>query len=97
MYIRIKRRKTTIFLMVQPSDTVLEVKAKLQKQLDKDLLDMRLVLLPGNTVMEDARPLSDLKVENDHVIGLCYRNASGDGEDAWEEVEIEQPLNSTAA
>jgi transcription elongation factor B subunit 2 len=30
MYIRIKRQKLTVFLQVEPSDTVLEVKQKLQ-------------------------------------------------------------------
>jgi hypothetical protein len=30
MYIRVKRQKTTIFLHVEPTDTVLEVKQKLQ-------------------------------------------------------------------
>lgn len=31
MYVRIKRQKTTIFLHVEPTDTVLEVKQKLQE------------------------------------------------------------------
>lgn len=31
MYIRIKRQKTTYFLQVQPTDTILEVKQKLQE------------------------------------------------------------------
>lgn len=35
MYIRIKRKKTTIFLIVEPTDTVLEVKQKLQALIDK--------------------------------------------------------------
>ncbi len=30
MYVRIKRRKLTIFLQVEPTDTVLEVKQRLQ-------------------------------------------------------------------
>jgi hypothetical protein len=35
MYIRVKRQKTTVFLQVEPTDTVLEVKQKLQGLLDK--------------------------------------------------------------
>lgn len=31
MYVRVKRSKTTIFLHVEPTDTVLEVKQKLQE------------------------------------------------------------------
>jgi hypothetical protein len=35
MYIRVKRKKTTIFLVVEPTDTVLEVKQRLQALIDK--------------------------------------------------------------
>lgn len=35
MYIRCKRKKTTVFLLVEPTDTVLEVKAKLQGLLNQ--------------------------------------------------------------
>lgn len=31
MYIRVKRKKTTMFVLVEPTDTVLEVKQKLQE------------------------------------------------------------------
>lgn len=31
MYVRVKRSKTTIFLHVEPTDTVLEIKQKLQE------------------------------------------------------------------
>jgi hypothetical protein len=35
MYIRCKRKKVTVFLQVEPTDTVLEVKAKLQGLLNQ--------------------------------------------------------------
>ena len=35
MYVRVKRKKTTIFLHVEPTDTVLEVKQKLQDLVEK--------------------------------------------------------------
>jgi len=35
MYIRIKREKLTVFLLVEATDTVLEVKQKLQQLLNK--------------------------------------------------------------
>ena len=35
MYIRVKRLKATYFLHVEPSDTVLEVKSKLQELLEQ--------------------------------------------------------------
>jgi hypothetical protein len=34
MYIRVKRKKTTIFVDAEPQESILEVKAKLQKLLD---------------------------------------------------------------
>lgn len=37
MYIRIKRRKLTIFLHVEPTDTILEVKQKLEELVDQVL------------------------------------------------------------
>ena len=35
MYIRVKRKKATVFLHVEPTDTVLEVKQKLQELLEQ--------------------------------------------------------------
>ena len=35
MYVRVKRLKTTYFLHVEPTDTVLEVKQKLQELVDQ--------------------------------------------------------------
>jgi hypothetical protein len=35
MYIRVKRRKQTFFLHVEPTDTILEVKSKLQELLEQ--------------------------------------------------------------
>ena len=34
MYVRVKREKTTYFLHVEPTDTILEVKQKLQELID---------------------------------------------------------------
>jgi hypothetical protein len=40
---------------------------------------MKLVVKSTGAELEDAKTLSDLKVQNDDVIGLCYRKAAGDG------------------
>jgi hypothetical protein len=34
---------------------------------------MKLVLISKNLELEDARRLADLKVQNDDVLGLCYK------------------------
>ncbi|DBB07414.1 hypothetical protein WJX82_009855 [Trebouxia sp. C0006] len=82
MYVRIKRSKTTIFLHVEPTDTILEVKQKLQELTQQGPETQRLYL--GRTMLEDARQLAELKVENDDVIALTYQQ--GDG--SWEDVNI---------
>ncbi len=35
MYVRIKRHRTTVFMQVEPTDSVLDVKAKLQTLLEQ--------------------------------------------------------------
>jgi hypothetical protein len=35
MYIRVKRKKLTVFLQVEPTDTILEVKEKLQQLIEQ--------------------------------------------------------------
>lgn len=82
MYVRIKRSKTTIFLHVEPTDTVLEVKQKLQELTQQGPDTQRLYL--GKTMLEDARQLADLKVENDDVLALTYQQSDG----SWEDVNI---------
>ena len=71
MYIRCKRKKVTVFLQVEPTDTVLEVKAKLQALVDVEPAALQLV--KDGAVLEDARRLSDLRVDNDDVVAMCYR------------------------
>lgn len=100
MYVRVKRKKQTIFLHVEPTDTVLEVKQKLQdlveqvgaaKPIPASLLDLfgpclkpkvgwllalqppeRQQLHKGNSVLDDAKKLAELKVENDDILALCF-------------------------
>lgn len=82
MYVRIKRSKTTIFLHVEPTDTILEVKQKLQELTQQGPDTQRLYL--GKAMLEDARQLADLKVENDDVLALTYQQSDG----SWEDVNI---------
>ena len=35
MYLRVKRKRLTVFLQVEPTDTVLEVKQKLQQLVEQ--------------------------------------------------------------
>lgn len=77
MYIRVKRKKQTIFLHVEPTDTILEIKQKLQELIDQAPAPENQLLYKNQTPLEDAKKLADLKVENDDVIALCYMQEDG--------------------
>lgn len=79
MYIRIKRQKLTVFLQVEPSDTVLEVKQKLQALVEQP--PDKVQLCKGSSPLEDAKRLSELKIENDDIIGMCFVQPDGAFED----------------
>ena len=87
MYVRVKRAKTTMFLHVEPTETVMELKQKIQTATDSDetpggIPIDRQRLLTGPTweiSLEDARQLQELKVENDAVLALVYATEDGGG------------------
>jgi hypothetical protein len=107
MYVRVKRQKTTIFLLTSLQESVLEVKSKLQKHLDgkvrstlstrmpqlasqrigtsrssavtQDPADMKLVKVSTGGDLDDARTLADLKIQNDDVLGLCFKTEASGG------------------
>jgi len=82
MYVRVKRKKTTYFLHVEPTDTILEVKQKLQELIDQAPESQQ--LFKGGHLLEDAKKLAELKVENDEVIGLALAQPDG----SFEAVDI---------
>ncbi|KAL3692340.1 hypothetical protein R1sor_005991 [Riccia sorocarpa] len=75
MFIRVKRKKTTYFLHCDPSETVLEIKQKLQALSDNPVDCQRLILLSSQLVLEDSKSLADQKVENDAIVALCLRTS----------------------
>ncbi|CAM6101567.1 unnamed protein product [Calypogeia fissa] len=62
MFIRVKRKKTTYFLHCDPTETVLEIKQKIQALSDNPVDCQRLILLSSQLVLEDNRTLADQKV-----------------------------------
>lgn len=90
MYVRVKRAKQTIFLHVEPTETILEVKQKIQALTDKPVFEQRLFLHGSDQHklhLEDAKSLAELKVENDAILALVYK-VEGDGEE-YEAINIE--------
>ncbi|KAG0574054.1 hypothetical protein KC19_VG231100 [Ceratodon purpureus] len=94
MFIRVKRKKTTYFLHCDPSECVLETKAKLQALSDVPVDRQRLVLVTsGPTILEEGRSLADQKVQNDAVVALTLRvkgvnEETGQETEGWEDVNI---------
>lgn len=82
-YVRVKRKKTTYFLEVEPALTVLEVKQKLQEHCEQppecqQLMKKKTV---GWVALEDSKKLADLDIENENVLALCYAQEDGSFED----------------
>lgn len=84
MYVRVKRQKQIFFLHVEPSETVLEIKQKVQALTEKPADDQRLFLDGLN--LDDAKTLAEVKVENDAVLALAYKIDEEAG--TWEEIDI---------
>lgn len=87
LVLRVKRKKLTVFVTAEPSDTVLEVKHKLHEMLGQapEATPDAQRLYHDSELLEDSNTLADLKLDNDSVLGLAYRQqGSGD----WEPVDI---------
>ncbi|KAK9856771.1 hypothetical protein WJX84_003453 [Apatococcus fuscideae] len=82
IYIRAKRKKTTLFMHVDPSDTILEVKQRIQELLQQAPDRQR--LFKGTTQLEDSRKLADMQIGNDDVLAMTFCQADG----SWEEIDI---------
>ncbi|KAH9329822.1 hypothetical protein KI387_001930, partial [Taxus chinensis] len=87
MFIRVKRKKTTYFIHCDPTETILEIKQKLQSLTDHPMRDQRLILLSTEQVLEDVKTLAAQKVENDAVVALTTRQENGE----FEDINIEKP------
>lgn len=87
MFIRVKRKKTTYFIACDPTETVMEIKQKLESLTDHLVGDQRLILLSTEQVLEDAKTLAQQKVENDAAVALTVRQDNG----SFENINIEKP------
>lgn len=93
MFIRVKRKKTTYFLHCDPTETILEIKQKVQTLSDNPIDCQRLILLNTHQVLEDSKTLADQKVENDAIVALCLK-ISGSG--VWEDIMIDKLTDYSA-
>eukprot|EP00759_Apiculatamorpha_spiralis_P012515 PhF_6_TR19531/c0_g1_i1/m.28502/K03873/TCEB2; transcription elongation factor B, polypeptide 2 len=99
MYVRIKRRKQTVFLHCDVNETITAIKGRVQLILGVPPTHQRLLL--GKQVLEDHATLADCGIDKDKddaVFYLCTRVDDGQsGEEQWEELEIVSNPNSPAA
>ena len=63
MYVRVKRKKTAIFLMVEPTDTASDLKIKIHHITKVATTDMKLYLdAKGEVQLDENKSLADQKV-----------------------------------
>lgn len=82
MYVRVKRQKSTIFLQVEPTDTILHLKTKLQDILQATPEHQQ--LYKEDTHLEDDKNLAELKIESDGVLIVALLRPDG----TWEPAEL---------
>ncbi|KAJ8461765.1 hypothetical protein OPV22_034691 [Ensete ventricosum] len=87
MYIRVKRNKTTYFVQCDPTDTILDIKQKLQALIDLPSNNQRLTLVSTDVVLVDSMTLAEQRVENDAVVALTLRKDDNE----FEEIYIARP------
>jgi len=68
MYIRCKRTNQTVFLYVEPTETIQSVKKKISAIIKSPTDSFRLVNHPDHRVLEDEKTVADLKIENDNIV-----------------------------
>ncbi|KAL4458103.1 hypothetical protein ABPG75_012968 [Micractinium tetrahymenae] len=91
MYVRIKREKLTVFLHCDGTDTVAQIKGKLQELLQKPAEEQR--LYKDGAALEEDKTLAELSVANDDELAVAYKL---EGSNEFEPVNIDR-FDSSAA
>mmetsp|Transcript_2411 Transcript_2411/g.3171 ORF Transcript_2411/g.3171 Transcript_2411/m.3171 type:complete len:101 (-) Transcript_2411:191-493(-) len=86
MYIRAKRTNQTIFLYVEPSETVTDVRKKISAIIKTPVDNVRL-LSTNKTPLDDAKTLAESKIENDSVVFWVQKK---EGTEEWEQVNLQK-------
>mmetsp|Transcript_4133 Transcript_4133/g.10682 ORF Transcript_4133/g.10682 Transcript_4133/m.10682 type:complete len:108 (-) Transcript_4133:166-489(-) len=89
MYVRVKRKNQTIFMYVEPSETVEAVKGKIEGVMKVPASEMRLFIYnemeASPQVMADKDTLEKLKIEPEQELALVYKVP---GTDDYEPIDI---------
>ncbi|CAL5225187.1 g7970 [Coccomyxa viridis] len=70
VYIKVKRRKSTFFVHIDLSETISEVKAKLQELVEKEPKEIK--LYKDGTELPDSSTLAESKAENGDTIAMAF-------------------------
>lgn len=100
MFLRVKRTNQTIFLSVDPSESLSDVKKKLSAITKQPIDNLRLLGTDQHPLSED-KTVADNKLENDQVIYWVQKKEGNfddffvfclrfKGSDAWEEVNTQK-------
>eukprot|EP01118_Nematostelium_gracile_P001446 TRINITY_DN1148_c0_g1_i1.p1 TRINITY_DN1148_c0_g1~~TRINITY_DN1148_c0_g1_i1.p1 ORF type:complete len:101 (+),score=30.72 TRINITY_DN1148_c0_g1_i1:99-401(+) len=87
LYIRAKRTNQTIFLSVDSTDTILEVKKKISSVIKTPVDNIKLLSETERKEFPDEKTLGDLQVDNDAIV---YWVQKKEGTDEWETVSIQK-------
>ncbi|CEP18759.1 hypothetical protein [Parasitella parasitica] len=89
-YIRAKRETTTLFLCIEPKDTLEQVKTKLCQALDNKKTNDEVRLLVDGKNKGDYSELENTKaLENNLIVYYVYFDTN---EGQWENVHIVEPV-----
>jgi len=85
-YVRVKRKKTTIFLYVDTADTSHDLRAKINQIMKVPTTDIKFFLdRNGELPIDEHKSPADMKVENDQELFMIYKK---EGTEEWEEIDI---------
>lgn len=86
MYVRVKRRNSTVFLHVEPSQTFAIIKARLAENFNMDASNIMLMASDKRRELVDLATVSDQEIKNDDTIFMLFPKETGGG---WEEINVE--------
>ncbi|ETV74369.1 hypothetical protein H257_10963 [Aphanomyces astaci] len=86
LYLRVKRRNQTFFILAEPHDTFLKVKETLASILTLSSPN-QVQLWHTNKQKEllDAATVADQEIENDAVVYLCLKK---ENTEVWEDIQV---------
>ena len=86
-YVRIKRKRTTIFIYIEPKiDTVHDLRARINHITKVPTTDLKFFQdKEGEIPLDELKCLDDQKIANDDVLYMVYKK---EGTDEWEDIEL---------